>query len=51
MENLFPTFQHLNKKQFKFKFYVELEINAPKQYACFLETVFFETKKKQTNYF
>jgi hypothetical protein len=29
----------------------EPETNAPKQYACFLETVFFESKKKQANYF
>jgi len=32
-ENLFPTFQHL--KQFQFKLYVEIELNAPKQYTCF----------------
>jgi hypothetical protein len=31
--------------------FYEPETNAPKQYACFLETIFLETKKKHAKYF
>jgi hypothetical protein len=43
-ENLFPAFQHL-KKFNDSCFMFQLERNAPKQYACFFETLFLEAKK------
>ena len=33
-----------DKKQYQFKFYVGLEINAPKQYACFFEALFWNQR-------
>jgi hypothetical protein len=42
LENLFPAFQQL----ITIVIYVyEPKINAPKQYACFLETILLKQKK------
>jgi hypothetical protein len=46
MEKLFPVFQHLKKLKVHSCFMSHLlEVNAPKQFACFFETVFLEAKK------
>jgi hypothetical protein len=37
----FPTFKEIQGSCFMFQF----EINAPKQYTCFFETIFLEAKK------